>query len=93
MRSIARPRRAAPSRPSGTEPSSAAALDGAGGKLLLDALARQTGITPMRLRGTLATMRLHLNVEGYDVLLLNDDTGDVVLDIALLRRQFEADLT
>ena len=70
-----------------------AALDDAGGKLLLDALARQTGITPMRLRGTLATMRLHLNVEGYDVLLLNDDTGDVVLDIALLRRQFEADLT
>ncbi|MDA0169813.1 BREX-2 system phosphatase PglZ [Solirubrobacter taibaiensis] len=67
-----------------------AALDGAGGKLLLDALARQTGISPMRLRGTLATMRLHLNVEGYDVLALNDDTGDVVLDVTLLRRQFEA---
>ena len=42
-----------------------AALTAARGRLLLDALARQTGIVPGRLRGTLATMRLHLNVEGY----------------------------
>jgi hypothetical protein len=68
------------------------ALDGAAGsRLLLDALARRTGITPMRLRGTLATMRRHLNVEGYDVLSLNDETGDVVLDVALLHQQFEVD--
>ncbi len=65
-----------------------AALDAAGGKLLLDALARRTGIAPLRLRGTLATMRLHLNVEGFDVLTLDEDSGDVILDLALLRQQF-----
>ncbi|MEJ7787216.1 MAG: hypothetical protein WKF96_20640, partial [Solirubrobacteraceae bacterium] len=70
-----------------------AALDSAGGKLLLDALARRTGIAPLRLRGTLATMRLQLNVEGFDVLTVDEDTGDVVLDVALLRQQFGLDVT
>jgi hypothetical protein len=67
------------------------ALAAAQGRLLLDALARQTGIIPGRLRGTLATMRLYLNVEGYDVLSVDEDTGDVRLDLALLRQQFEID--
>lgn len=65
------------------------ALAAAQGRLLLDALARQTGIVPGRLRGTLATMRLHLNVEGYDVLSIDEETGDVRLDLTLLRQQFD----
>lgn len=66
-----------------------AALDAAGGKLLQDALAQRVGIAPMRLRGTLAVMRQLLNVDGYPVLSIDEDTGDVVLDARLLREQFE----
>ena len=65
-----------------------AALDDAGGKLLQDALARRVNIAPVRLRGTLAVMRQLLNVDGYPVLSVHEDTGDVVLDVALLREQF-----
>ena len=42
----------------------------------------------VRLRGTLAVMRQLLNVDGYPVLSVDEDTGDVVLDVALLREQF-----
>ena len=65
-----------------------AALDAAGGKLLQDALAQRVGIAPMRLRGTLAAIRQVLNVDGYPVLSVDEDTGDVVLDVRLLREQF-----
>ena len=65
-----------------------AALDAAGGKLLQDALAQRVGIAPMRLRGTLAAIRQILNVDGYPVLSVDEDTGDVVLDVRLLREQF-----
>ncbi len=65
-----------------------AALDAAGGKLLHDALARRVGIPPLRLTGTLAVMRQLLNVDGYPVLSVDEDTGDVALDVALLREQF-----
>ena len=53
------------------------------------ARARASGSRPMRLRGTLAAMRQLLNVDGYPVLSVDEDTGDVVLDVALLREQFE----
>lgn len=65
-----------------------AAIDAAGGKLLHDALARRVGIPPLRLTGTLAVMRQLLNVDGYPVLSVDEDTGDVVLDVRLLREQF-----
>ena len=64
------------------------ALDAVGGKLLQDALAQRVGIAPMRLRGTLAVMRQLLNVDGYPVLSIDEDTHDVVLDVRLLREQF-----
>lgn len=63
-----------------------AALSAAGGKLLHEALARQAGIPPIRLTGTLAVMRQLLNVDGYPVLSVDEDT--VTLDLALLRQQF-----
>lgn len=64
------------------------ALGDAGGKLLQDALARRVAIAPVRLRGTLAVMRQLLNIDGYPVLSIDEDTGDVVLDVGLLREQF-----
>lgn len=60
-----------------------------GGKLLHEALARRVGVAPLRLRGTLAVMRQLLNVDGYPVLSVDEESGDVALDVPLLRQQFE----
>ena len=65
-----------------------ATLADADGKLLHDALGRRVDIPPLRLTGTLAAMRQLLNVDGYPVLSVDEDTGDVVLNLALLREQF-----
>lgn len=65
-----------------------AALDAAGGRLLKDALARRVGVAPLRLRGMLATISPILNIDGYPVLTVDEDTDHVVLDLALLRAQF-----
>ena len=65
-----------------------AALDEAGGQLLKDALARRIGVPPLRLRGMLATISPILNVDGYPVLTVSEDTDHVVLDLPLLRAQF-----
>jgi hypothetical protein len=65
-----------------------AALDDAGGQLLKDALARRIGVAPLRLRGMLATISPILNVDGYAVLTVDEDTDHVVLDLPLLRAQF-----
>lgn len=65
-----------------------AALDDAGGQLLKDALARRIGVAPLRLRGMLATISPILNVDGYAVLTIDEDTDHVVLDLPLLRAQF-----
>lgn len=65
-----------------------AALDDAGGQLLKDALSRRIGVAPLRLRGMLATISPILNVDGYAVLTVDEDTDHVVLDLPLLRAQF-----
>ena len=58
-------------------------------RLLHEALARQVGIAPLRLTGSLAALRQLLNVDGYPVLTVDESTGDVILDVALLRAQFD----
>ncbi len=63
-------------------------LEANGGRLLRDALARTCAIAPLRLTGVLASLRQLLNVEGYPVLEVDEATGDVMLDIDLLVRQF-----
>jgi hypothetical protein len=65
------------------------ALDAHSGRLLRDALARVCGIPAMRLTGTLAALRQMLNVDGYPVLTVDEVSGDVKLDRALLALQFD----
>jgi len=65
-----------------------AALDAAGGTLLAEALGRRVGLPALRLRGTLASMSQLLNIDGYPVLEVREDTSDVVLNVPLLREQF-----
>jgi len=64
------------------------ALDARGGRMLREALARACDIPPLRLTGTLAAMRALLNVDGYAVIAVEDASGDVTLDRALLVEQF-----
>lgn len=63
-------------------------LDANDGRLLRDALARASGIAPVRLTGMLQALRAILNVEGYPVLEVDEATGDVRLDRGLLAKQF-----
>jgi hypothetical protein len=66
-----------------------AVLDAHNGRLLRDALARVCGIPAMRLTGTLAALRQMLNLDGYPVLTVDEVSGDVKLDRALLALQFD----
>jgi hypothetical protein len=68
------------------------ALDAHNGRLLRDALARICGIPAMRLTGTLAALRQLLNLDGYPVLTVEEVSGDVKLDRALLALQFDLKL-
>ncbi len=64
-------------------------LDRHGGTLTLPALSQQAGILPLRLDGFLAKLQRLLNVDGYEVLLVDRAQNRVSLNVALLRRQFE----
>jgi hypothetical protein len=65
------------------------ALDDRGGKLTQPALAQRLGLSPVRIRGIVAAVRRLLNVDGYDVLTLDEESDTVVLNLELLRVQFE----
>ncbi len=65
------------------------ALDERGGVLLTAALAGKTGVPEFRLPGLLAGLRRVLNVEGYAVLSVDEISGTVRLNIALLKAQFD----
>jgi hypothetical protein len=64
-------------------------LDHHGGTLTLAALAQQAGILPLRLDGFLAKLQRLLNVDGYEVLLVDRTQNRVSVNVAILRRQFE----
>lgn len=53
------------------------------------ALAGVIGLPEHRLNGLLALMQRLLNVEGYAILDRQDAANTVVLNVALLKKQFE----
>ncbi len=59
------------------------------GRAHRDTLAVQAGIPAATMSGLLAALRRVLNVDGYPVIDIDADGVSVVLDIALLREQFE----
>jgi PglZ domain len=67
------------------------ALDRHGGTLTPAALAQQAGILPLRLDGLLAKLQRLLNVDGYEVLMIDHVQNRVTLNVPLLHRQFELD--
>jgi hypothetical protein len=59
------------------------------GRLHRDTLAGLTGIPAPRIGSTLTALRRQLNVEGYDVVSIDPDQVTVVLNVVLLREQFD----
>jgi hypothetical protein len=64
-------------------------LPGHGRKLTSHALAQKLGVASVRLPGILSALRRVLNVEGFDVIQVEEASDTVSFDRALLRRQFE----
>jgi hypothetical protein len=58
------------------------------GRLHQDTLASAAGIPVPRIGPTLAALRRQLNVEGYEVVSIDPDRVTVLLDVTLLREQF-----
>jgi hypothetical protein len=59
-----------------------------GGTLTLMALGQKLGLELVRLRGTISAMRRLLNVDGYEVLGVDEASDSVVLNLDLLKAQF-----
>lgn len=64
------------------------ALDERGGKLTAPALAERLGVPAFRLGGIVSAMRRILNVDGYDVLSVDDASETISLNRDLLEAQF-----
>ena len=64
------------------------ALDARGGKLTGPALAERLGVPLFRLGGIVSALRRILNVEGYDVLSVDDSSETIQLNRELLDMQF-----
>ncbi len=60
-----------------------------GGSMTAAALASATGVPDHRLAGLLAVVQRLLNVEGYAILDRQDAANTVVLNVSLLKKQFE----
>ena len=65
-----------------------AELDKRGGKLTTAALSARLGVPEFRLAGIVSALRRILNVEGYDVLSVNDTSATIELNRELLDTQF-----
>ncbi len=65
------------------------ALDHGGYTMTPAALSSNIDYPPLRLRGLLAVMQKVLNLDGYEVLSRDTESDAIVLDIELLRKQFE----
>lgn len=68
------------------------ALVSRGGSMTTAALAGAIGEPEHRLPGFLSVMQRLLNVEGYPILDRQDAANTVVLNVALLKKQFELDM-
>jgi hypothetical protein len=64
-------------------------LDGYHGRAPRAVLASALGQPEIRLRGILAGVQRILNVDGYQVLVVDEGTGVVEVQMELLRRQFQ----
>jgi hypothetical protein len=64
------------------------ALESAGGRLLRPVFASRMNLALVRVGTTVAAMQRVLNYDGYGILTIDEATDMVILDRALLERQF-----
>jgi len=65
------------------------ALGARGNKLTRAALVQQLDLPANRVRGIVNGLRVVLNVDGYDVLEIDDSSDSLAINLALLDKQFE----
>ena len=75
--------------PSKTVQDVLATLEARRGRVPKRILAQTIQVPELRLRGILAGLQRLLNVDGYQVLTVEEETETVLLDMALLKKQFE----
>jgi hypothetical protein len=75
--------------PSTTVQAVLATLEARGSRVPKRILAQTIQVPEFRLRGILAGLQRLLNVDGYQVLSVEEETETVLLDIALLKKQFQ----
>jgi hypothetical protein len=63
-------------------------LSARGGSMPREALAERLGLPLLRLNGLVPNLARVLNVDGYEVLGIDAPSGTVVLNVALLKKQF-----
>jgi hypothetical protein len=63
-------------------------LSARGGSMPREPLAERLGLPLLRLNGLVPNLARIFNVDGYDVLKIDAASGTVVLNVALLRKQF-----
>lgn len=64
-------------------------LERGGGRASLEQLARAIQMPTMRMRGVLSVLQRTLNVDGFPVVTVEHATDTVLLDLTLLRKQFQ----
>lgn len=64
-------------------------LERGGGRASVEQLAGAIEMPTMRMRGVLSVLERTLNVDGFPVVTVEQATGTVLLDLALLRTQFQ----
>lgn len=64
-------------------------LEDGGGRARVEQLARAIGMPALRMRGVVSILQRTLNVDGFPVITFEQATGTVLLDMALLRTQFQ----
>ena len=68
------------------------ALTERGGRMTRVALAQRLGMPPFRLTGLIAATRRLLNVDGLQVLDVEDASDTIILNRLLLEQQFEIEV-
>lgn len=66
-------------------------LDANGGIMMPAAFAKAVNLPPARLDPLMAQMKRLLNVDGYEILILNRNENKVELNVAKLKRQFDVE--
>lgn len=65
------------------------ALEDGGGRARIEKLARAIEMPAVRMRGVVSILQRTLNIDGFPVVTFEQATGTVLLDLPLLRTQFQ----